>query len=200
MVLICVDPEEIVLWWTDQFYDRGLTEVCSLLPCLWAGSRAMQTTAHNRTSVWCQDVLRAYLSQFGPLVEVVVIKDRMTQVSRGYGFATLATKAVCLWVLLLFLPWSHCLALQDTQKVLQKTVHNVGGKEITLKLADVPGYKSGDTSKKIFIGGVNDAHTEGEMTGMFHFCFFGKLIAPVIRCVLSVTQNPSGRRSLNSAK
>ena len=53
--------------------------------------------------------------------------------------------------------------------MLQKTVHNVGGKEITLKLADVPGYKSGDTSKKIFIGGVNDAHTEGKTTAFFIF-------------------------------
>merc|ERR1711934_1028954 len=108
---------------------------------------------NNQTT---EAVLRAYLAQFGALVEVVVIKDRITQTPRGYGFATFATKA-------------------DTQKVLTKTVHNVGGKDITLKLADAPGHKSTDTAKKIFIGGVNDTHTEDAVRNLFGQ--FGKIIS-----------------------
>merc|ERR1719331_2172619 len=108
---------------------------------------------NNQTT---EAVLRAYLAQFGALVEVVVIKDRITQTPRGYGFATFATKA-------------------DTQKVLTKTVHNVGGKDITLKLADAPGHKSTDTAKKIFIGGVNDTHPEDAVRDLFGQ--FGKIIS-----------------------
>ena len=55
--------------------------------------------------------------------------------------------------------------------MLTKTVHNVGGKDITLKLADAPGHKSTDTAKKIFVGGVNDTHTEGE-AGCLHLSKF----------------------------
>lgn len=49
-----------------------------------------------------RDTLKRYFDQFGEILEAVVITDRNTGRSKGYGFVTLILTTLCTWFYSLF--------------------------------------------------------------------------------------------------
>ena len=74
---------------------------------MFVGGLSWQTT---------EDSMKEYFSQFGPVVEAMVMRDPATKHSRGFGFVTFAGP--------------ECL-----EKVSQAGPHNLDGKKIDPKVA-----------------------------------------------------------------
>ncbi|RCH83221.1 hypothetical protein CU098_002559, partial [Rhizopus stolonifer] len=90
--------------------------------------------------------LRNYFSQFGPVVECIVMRDPLTQRSRGFGFLTMKENA-------------------DVDKIVSQEHHYLDGKRIDPKRA-IPREEQ-DKTEKIFVGGISPEVNEEEFRTFF---------------------------------
>ncbi|XP_065331623.1 RNA-binding protein Musashi homolog 2 isoform X2 [Cloeon dipterum] len=113
---------------------------------LFVGGLSWQTSAEK---------LREYFGQFGKVTDVLVMKDPVTQRSRGFGFITFSEPST-------------------VQKVLKEPEHNLDGKKIDPKHA-TPKSKGGrpNKTKKIFVGGVSQETSAEEVKA--YFSQYGKV-------------------------
>ncbi|TRY68899.1 hypothetical protein TCAL_06836 [Tigriopus californicus] len=112
--------------------------------------------------------LKDYFSQFGQIVDSVVMKFRDTKRSRGFGFVTYATAAMV----------DECQAQRP---------HTLDGTKIEVKRAtpreEVDRGDDGQTVNKVFVGGLSDAITDDVLRE--YFGQFGHVISAEHRVVKS---------------
>ena len=99
-----------------------------------------------------EETFKAYFSKYGELVDYVVMKDKDSGKSRGFGFVTYANSA-------------------QVDELMKNRPHIIDGRQIEPKRA-TPREDSGRqevqaTVKKLFIGGVKDNVTEDDLKGYF---------------------------------
>jgi RNA recognition motif-containing protein len=99
-----------------------------------------------------EDGLRAYFEKYGPVQDVVIMRDKFTGRSRGFGFVTFA----------------------DDGAIAQVTAdtHTLDGRAIEAKKA-IPRGEMTNRTKKIFVGGLPLTTTEEEFRKYFEK--FGKV-------------------------
>lgn len=121
---------------------------------LFIGGLSMNTTQEN---------LRKYFESFGEVADCVLMMDRTTSKSRGFGFVTMKNPG-------------------DVQAILAEKSHILDGKTIDCKEAIPKSSDPGDPSKsmvdvktkKIFVGGLPHALTEEQITE--YFGKYGKVV------------------------
>lgn len=101
-----------------------------------------------------QDKLREYFGQFGNVTDVLVMKDPITQRSRGFGFITFSTP-------------------EAVDRVLSVPSHSLDGKKIDPKHATPKSKSKANKTKKIFVGGVSQETSSDEVKAYFNQ--FGKV-------------------------
>jgi RNA-binding protein Musashi len=101
-----------------------------------------------------QDKLREYFGQFGNVTDVLVMKDPITQRSRGFGFITFSTP-------------------EAVDRVLSVPSHSLDGKKIDPKHATPKSKSKANKTKKIFVGGVSQETSADEVKAYFNQ--FGKV-------------------------
>merc|ERR1712088_803631 len=101
-----------------------------------------------------QDKLREYFGQFGNVTDVLVMKDPITQRSRGFGFITFSTP-------------------EAVDRVLAVPSHSLDGKKIDPKHATPKSKSKANKTKKIFVGGVSQETSADEVKAYFNQ--FGKV-------------------------
>merc|ERR1712038_1607873 len=101
-----------------------------------------------------QDKLRDYFGQFGTVTDVLVMKDPVTQRSRGFGFITFSSP--------------DCV-----ERVLTVASHSLDGKKIDPKHATPKSKSKANETKKIFVGGVSQETSADEVKAYFNQ--FGKV-------------------------
>jgi len=101
-----------------------------------------------------QDKLREYFGQFGNVTDVLVMKDPITQRSRGFGFITFQTP-------------------EAVDRVLSVPSHSLDGKKIDPKHATPKSKSKANKTKKIFVGGVSQETSADEVKAYFNQ--FGKV-------------------------
>uniref|UniRef100_A0A182QS26 RRM domain-containing protein n=1 Tax=Anopheles farauti TaxID=69004 RepID=A0A182QS26_9DIPT len=114
---------------------------------LFVGGLSWQTSAEK---------LSEYFGMFGNVTDVLIMKDPVTQRSRGFGFITFQEP-------------------NSVDKVLQVPIHTLDGKKIDPKHAtpkNRPKTQSNKT-KKIFVGGVSQDTSAEEVKA--YFSQFGKV-------------------------
>ncbi|CAG0883812.1 unnamed protein product, partial [Cyprideis torosa] len=117
---------------------------------LFVGGLSWQTTPEK---------LRDYFSQYGTVTDVLIMKDPLTQRSRGFGFITFSdTSAV--------------------DKVLAVPCHLLDGKKIDPKHATPKSKKGTTKTKKIFVGGLSQETSLDEVKA--YFAQFGKVEEAVL--------------------
>ncbi|KAI8885017.1 hypothetical protein K501DRAFT_293755 [Backusella circina FSU 941] len=89
--------------------------------------------------------LRTYFSQFGEVLDCVVMRDTVTNRSRGFGFLTMKESA-------------------DVDKIVSQD-HELDGKKIDPKHA-IPRDEQ-DKTEKIFVGGISAEVNEDEFREFF---------------------------------
>ncbi|XP_023298694.2 ribonucleoprotein RB97D isoform X1 [Lucilia cuprina] len=120
-----------------------------------------------------EDSLRNFYSQWGKVVDVVVMKDQNTKRSRGFGFITY-TKAYMV------------------DKAQDNRPHIIDGKAVEAKRAlprperEAQENKSASV-KKLFVGGLKDNHDEACLEE--YFSEFGKVVSVKI-----LTDKTTGKR------
>ena len=96
------------------------------------------------------DTLKAYFESYGDLTDCVVIIDKNTKASRGFGYVTYSDKNSIIQV------------LNDKKE----KAHSIDGKEVEVKRA-IPRDDQSSTAhlktKKIFIGGLADEASEDDI-------------------------------------
>eukprot|EP00095_Tigriopus_kingsejongensis_P007706 maker-scaffold142_size315517-snap-gene-2.23 protein:Tk07706 transcript:maker-scaffold142_size315517-snap-gene-2.23-mRNA-1 annotation:"hypothetical protein D910_12176" len=112
---------------------------------LFVGGLSWQTTPEK---------LKEYFSQFGQVTDVLVMKDPVTQRSRGFGFITFS-------------------APESVDKVLTEPSHMLDGKKIDPKHATPKSKSKASKTKKIFVGGVSQETSGDEVKS--YFAQFGKV-------------------------
>jgi len=101
-----------------------------------------------------QEKLREYFGQFGNVTDVLVMKDPITQRSRGFGFITFSTP-------------------EAVDRVLSVPSHSLDGKKIDPKHATPKSKSKANKTKKIFVGGVSQETSAEEVKAYFNQ--FGKV-------------------------
>lgn len=101
-----------------------------------------------------QDKLREYFGQFGNVTDVLVMKDPITQRSRGFGFITFSNP-------------------EAVDRVLSVPSHCLDGKKIDPKHATPKSKSKANKTKKIFVGGVSQETSADEVKAYFNQ--FGKV-------------------------
>lgn len=119
-----------------------------------------------------EDTLKAHFSQWGEIVDCVVMRDPQTKRSRGFGFIT----------------YSKASMVDVAQ---QARPHKVDGREVEPKRA-VPREDSGKpeaqaTVKKVFLGGLKDDIEENDLNE--YFSSYGSVINVNI-----VTEKDTGKK------
>jgi len=89
-----------------------------------------------------EEKLREYFQQFGLVEDVLIMRDNITQRSRGFGFITFNSPST-------------------VERVLAVPSHFVDGKKIDPKPATPKSKSKENKTKKIFVGGVSQ-ETSGE--------------------------------------
>lgn len=113
---------------------------------LFVGGLSWQTSSEK---------LREYFGMFGPVTDVLIMKDLITQRSRGFGFITFQEAS-------------------SVDKVLKVPIHTLDGKKIDPKHATPKNRpKQPNKTKKIFVGGVSQDTSADEVKA--HFGQFGKV-------------------------
>lgn len=112
---------------------------------LFVGGLSWQTTP---------DKLRDYFGQFGTVTDVLVMKDPVTQRSRGFGFITFSSP-------------------ESVERVLAVPSHSLDGKKIDPKHATPKSKSKANKTKKIFVGGVSQETSAEEVKA--YFSQFGKV-------------------------
>lgn len=99
--------------------------------------------------------LREYFGMFGNVTDVLIMKDPVTQRSRGFGFITFSEPS-------------------SVDKVLKVPIHTLDGKKIDPKHATPKNRpKQPNKTKKIFVGGVSQDTSAEEVKA--YFSQFGKV-------------------------
>ncbi|XP_026744303.1 RNA-binding protein Musashi homolog 2-like isoform X2 [Trichoplusia ni] len=106
---------------------------------LFVGGLSWQTSSEK---------LREYFAMFGPVTDVLIMKDPVTQRSRGFGFITFQEAA-------------------SVDKVLAVPVHTLDGKRIDPKHATPKSAPRPAKTKKIFVGGVGQDTSAEEVRSYF---------------------------------
>ncbi|XP_053986752.1 RNA-binding protein Musashi homolog 2 isoform X3 [Hylaeus anthracinus] len=113
---------------------------------LFVGGLSWQTSSEK---------LREYFGMFGTVTDVLIMKDPVTQRSRGFGFITFAEPG-------------------SVEKVLKCPIHTLDGKKIDPKHATPKNRaKQANRTKKIFVGGVSQDTSSDEVKAYFNQ--FGKV-------------------------
>ncbi|KAG8330942.1 RNA-binding protein Musashi homolog 2 [Homalodisca vitripennis] len=101
------------------------------------------------------DKLKEYFGMFGTVTDVLIMKDPLTQRSRGFGFITFSEP-------------------DTVEKVLKVPIHTLDGKKIDPKHATPKNRpKQSNRTKKIFVGGVSQDTSSEEVKA--YFSQFGKV-------------------------
>ncbi|XP_035453812.1 RNA-binding protein Musashi homolog 2 isoform X1 [Spodoptera frugiperda] len=106
---------------------------------LFVGGLSWQTSSEK---------LREYFAMFGPVTDVLIMKDPVTQRSRGFGFITFQEAS-------------------SVDKVLAVPVHTLDGKRIDPKHATPKSAPRPAKTKKIFVGGVGQDTSAEEVRSYF---------------------------------
>ncbi|CAF0871701.1 unnamed protein product, partial [Brachionus calyciflorus] len=98
------------------------------------------------------ETFKAYFSKFGELLDYVVMKDKETGKSRGFGFVTYATSS-------------------QVDELMKNRPHMIDGRQVETKRA-TPREDSGKhevqaTVKKLFVGGIRDNISEDDIRNYF---------------------------------
>merc|ERR1712001_234674 len=121
-----------------------------------------------------EDSLKSHFSQYGELVDVVVMKFPDTKRSRGFGFVTFSND-------------------QEVDACQTARPHTIDGKTVETKRAtpreEFGKPEAGQTVKKIFVGGLKEDHTEDDIRQYFEE--FGKIVA-ITRLTEKDTGKPRG--------
>ncbi|XP_065169502.1 RNA-binding protein Musashi homolog 2 isoform X2 [Atheta coriaria] len=113
---------------------------------LFVGGLSWQTSSEK---------LREYFGMFGTVTDVLIMKDPVTQRSRGFGFITFADPT-------------------SVDNVLKVPIHTLDGKKIDPKHATPKNRpKQPNKTKKIFVGGVSQDTSADEVRAYFNQ--FGKV-------------------------
>ncbi|RZF45058.1 hypothetical protein LSTR_LSTR002019 [Laodelphax striatellus] len=113
---------------------------------LFVGGLSWQTSSEK---------LRQYFGMFGTVTDVLIMKDPITQRSRGFGFITFSDP-------------------ETVEKVLKVPIHTLDGKKIDPKHATPKNRpKLTNRTKKIFVGGVSQDTSSEEVKA--YFGQFGKV-------------------------
>lgn len=94
-----------------------------------------------------EDTLKSYFAKYGVVDDVVVMRDRMTRVPRGFGFITFKEEA------------SAAAACAET--------HSIDGRTIDAKPSVPQGDSQKPRSKKIFVGGLAPETTDEQFKAYF---------------------------------
>ncbi|KAK3861137.1 hypothetical protein Pcinc_032863 [Petrolisthes cinctipes] len=100
------------------------------------------------------DKLREYFGSYGTVRDVLIMKDPVTQRSRGFGFITFGDAA-------------------SVEKVISAGNHVLDGKKIDPKHATPKNKGRTNRTKKIFVGGVSQDTSAEEVKA--YFSSFGKV-------------------------
>lgn len=126
------------------------------------------------SAITTEDSLRAFFSQFGEVVDAIVMRDPATKRSRGFGFISFSD-------------------ISAVDKAMDKNArpHIIDGKTVDSKRA-LPRPESGkgeagSSVKKIFVGGLKENHDENNLTE--HFSQFGNVVSVKI-----LTDKNTGRK------
>ncbi|KAJ0170090.1 hypothetical protein K1T71_014696 [Dendrolimus kikuchii] len=106
---------------------------------LFVGGLSWQTSSEK---------LREYFAMFGAVTDVLIMKDPVTQRSRGFGFITFQEAS-------------------SVDKVLAVPVHTLDGKRIDPKHATPKSAPRPAKTKKIFVGGVGQDTSAEEVRAYF---------------------------------
>ncbi|XP_028031721.1 RNA-binding protein Musashi homolog Rbp6-like isoform X2 [Bombyx mandarina] len=106
---------------------------------LFVGGLSWQTSSEK---------LREYFTMFGTVTDVLIMKDPVTQRSRGFGFITFQDAS-------------------SVDKVLAVSVHTLDGKRIDPKHATPKSAPRPTKTKKIFVGGVGQDTSAEEVRAYF---------------------------------
>ncbi|XP_019874424.1 RNA-binding protein Musashi homolog 2 isoform X1 [Aethina tumida] len=113
---------------------------------LFVGGLSWQTSSEK---------LKEYFGMFGNVTDVLIMKDPVTQRSRGFGFITFSEPS-------------------SVDKVLKVPIHTLDGKKIDPKHATPKNRpKQPNKTKKIFVGGVSQDTSAEEVKA--YFSQFGKV-------------------------
>ncbi|KAL1505305.1 hypothetical protein ABEB36_004900 [Hypothenemus hampei] len=113
---------------------------------LFVGGLSWQTSSEK---------LKEYFGMFGNVTDVLIMKDPVTQRSRGFGFITFSEPS-------------------SVDKVLKVPIHTLDGKKIDPKHATPKNRpKQPNKTKKIFVGGVSQDTSADEVKT--YFSQFGKV-------------------------
>ncbi|KAL9890817.1 poly(U)-binding-splicing factor PUF60-B isoform X2 [Glossina fuscipes] len=108
---------------------------------LFVGGLSWQTSAEK---------LKEYFNMFGTVTDVLIMKDPVTQRSRGFGFITFQEPC-------------------SVDKVLQVPIHTLDGKKIDPKHATPKNRpRQSNKTKKIFVGGVSQDTSAEEVKAYFN--------------------------------
>ncbi|CAF0961153.1 unnamed protein product [Brachionus calyciflorus] len=98
------------------------------------------------------ETFKAYFSKFGELVDFVVMKDKESGKSRGFGFVT-------------YFSSSH------VDELMKNRPHFMDGRQLETKRAtpreDAGKHEVQQSTKKLFVGGVRDNITEDDLKSYF---------------------------------
>lgn len=140
-------------------------DICELehLRKLFIGGLSLQTTEQS---------LKAYYSQWGKVVDVVVMRDPVSKRSRGFGFITYTKSS-------------------SVNTAQENRPHIIDGKAVEAKRAlPRPERENRETNvsvKKLFVGGLKDNHDEESLRE--YFSQFGNVISIKI-----LTDRVTGKR------
>ncbi|XP_033241884.1 CUGBP Elav-like family member 2 isoform X1 [Drosophila pseudoobscura] len=116
------------------------------------------------------DKLKEYFNMFGTVTDVLIMKDPVTQRSRGFGFITFQDPCT-------------------VEKVLKVPIHTLDGKKIDPKHATPKNRpRQANKTKKIFVGGVSQDTSAEEVKA--YFAQFG----PVEETVMLMDQQTKRHR------
>ncbi|GMT32376.1 hypothetical protein PFISCL1PPCAC_23673, partial [Pristionchus fissidentatus] len=99
-----------------------------------------------------EEMMRDFYGKFGELTDCVVMRDPVTKKARGFGFVTYAAKSM-------------------VDECMSNRPHELDGKKVDPKRA-VPRDnnakgESNVSSKRLYVSGVKDDHTEASLTDYF---------------------------------
>lgn len=117
------------------------------------------------------ETLREFYSQFGELLDCVVMRDGQTKKSRGFGFVSFSCKEEVFLIFIVFI-------IIKVDKAMAARPHEIDGKSIDPKRA-VPRdqsfrSESNLSTKRLYVSGVREEHTEEDFSTYFND--FGKVL------------------------